>query len=123
MPCSAKCSAIVTPARPVTRAAMGRSVVWKPVATMIASTGRSAPARSTMPVGVTRAIASVTSSTSSRASVGYHVFEISTRLQPIWKSGVTLRRSSGSAMPLRMLARAIFRAGSASLGCRVKAGT
>ena len=66
---------------------------------------------------------SVTSSTLSRASAGYHVLEIRIRLHPIRKSGVTLRRSSGSVMPLRMLPSAIRLAGSASRGARVNAGT
>ena len=45
------------------------------------------------------------------------------RLQPIWKSGVTALRSSGSEMPSSMFFSASFRAGAASFGLTVKPGT
>ena len=70
MPTSAKRSPSVRPVRPVTWWAMGMSVVKKPVATTSTSISRSVPSAVTMPVGVTRAIRSVTSSTLSEATAG-----------------------------------------------------
>ncbi len=105
------------------RSVIGSSVVWNPVATTRTSTSRSVPSAVTIPVGVTRAIRSVTSSVLSASRAGYQVLLIRIRLQPIMKSGVTFSRSAGSVMPFRMLASAIFWAGIASLGMRVKAGT
>ena len=58
-------------------------MVWKPVAKMITSTGRSTPSAVTILSGPTSSTASVTSSTSGRCSVGYQSSEIRIRLQPI----------------------------------------
>ena len=82
---------------------VGESVTWKPVATMIASTSRTVPSVLTIAFSRISAMPSVTSSTSSRASIGYQVLEIRMRLQPICQSGVTAARSCGSSMALAML--------------------
>ncbi len=87
MPPSPQVSARVRPSRPVMCAAIGWSVVWKPVATTSTSTSRSVPSAVTTPVGVTRAIGSVTSSTLSESSAGYQSLEIRMRLQPMSKVG------------------------------------
>ena len=63
MPVSSHTSASVRPSRPRIRSAIGRSVVWKPVATTSTSTGRSVPSAVTTALPVTLAIGSVTRST------------------------------------------------------------
>ena len=63
-------SARVRPVRPVRCSVIGSSVVKNPVATTRTSIGRSTPSAVAMPVGVTRAIGSVTSSTLSEATAG-----------------------------------------------------
>ena len=63
IPASDHASARVCPSRPRTRWRIGGSVAWKPVATTSTSTGRSTPSYVTTPVGVIRAIGSVTTST------------------------------------------------------------
>ena len=70
IPPSAHTCASVRPPRPWMRSAMGCSVVWKPVATTITSTGRSTPSAVTTASPVTLAIGSVTRSTWSRARAG-----------------------------------------------------
>ena len=70
MPFSCHTSARVRPSRPVMCSAIGRSVVWKPVATTITSTGRSMPSAVTTALPVIFAIGSVTRSTLSAASAG-----------------------------------------------------
>ena len=70
MPVAAQVSASVRPSRPRITWAIGGSVAWKPVATTSTSTGRSTPSAVTTPVGVTRAIGSVTTSTLSAAIAG-----------------------------------------------------
>ena len=60
------------------------------------------PDRVRMPVAVISAIPSAISSTLGLVSVGYHSSVSMIRLQPISSVGVTLRRSSGSAIALSM---------------------
>ena len=63
-------SASERPSRPRTRSAAGMSVTWKPVPKMIVSTSRSVPSAVTIERGRTSRMASVTTSTFSRPSVG-----------------------------------------------------
>ncbi len=86
------------------------------MATTIASTSRTVPSAVTIAFSRTSAMPSVTRSTLSRASIGYHVLEIRMRLQPICQFGVTFARSSGSAMPLAMFFSAIRWAASRIFG-------
>ena len=64
------------------------------------SAGRSVPSSVRMPPGLTSAMRSTTTSTSGFVSVGYQSSVSMIRLQPISSVGVTLRRSSGSAIAL-----------------------
>ena len=91
----------------------------KPVASTMTSVGRSVPSAVRMPDGVTSAIRSVTSSTFGFVSVGYHSSVSIRRLQPIESVGVTLARSSGSAIALVMLRRPAASNGLSSHGLRV----
>ena len=68
---------------------------------------------------MTSAIRSVTSSTFGRVSVGYQSSVSISRLQPISSVGVTLRRSSGSAIALLIWRRPTARNGGSSQRWRV----
>ena len=70
MPVRDQRAARVSPLRPVMASVIGSSVVKNPVATMSTSISRSVPSAVTIPVGVTFAIGSVTTSTWSWARVG-----------------------------------------------------
>ncbi|MGI8667093.1 MAG: hypothetical protein ACR2N4_13855 [Jatrophihabitans sp.] len=123
MPVSDHASLSVWPLAPLMWPAIGSSVARKPVATISTSISRSVPSAVTTPVAVSRAIGSVISSTLSRASVGYQSLEITTRLQPNAKFGVTRARSAGSLMPRRMLAVAARLASVPSWGSAMNIGT
>ncbi len=87
------------------------------------STSRELPSASTIVLPSMCEIASVTSSTFGCVNAGYQEFEISTRLQPRLKSGVSLRRSSRSRTCLRRCSLARRSAGCAIFGCLAKPRT
>ena len=79
---SAQASPSTLPPLPRTSIGSMNEVVRKPVPQMMQSTACSRPSAVRSPSGVTRAIASVTSSTFARCSVGRNSELKSTRLQP-----------------------------------------